>query len=90
MSRNLDHGPVASLCEGRHPSVGTAARWLDVNPALEGPQRQVAQLFVVAALGLLESVPDGPELVQSLWRLGEAKNLAVQASLAGTAWPNRL
>jgi hypothetical protein len=74
-------GPVAATAEGRNPAVVGAARWLDVNPGLGEPQRQVAQLFATAAMGLLDLVPDSPDLTHALRSLTTAKDDAVRASL---------
>jgi hypothetical protein len=74
-------GPVEDTAHGRHPAVISSARWLDVNPGLAEPQRAVAQVFAVAAMDVLNLVPDGTELTRALWSLIAAKDDAVPASL---------
>jgi len=77
-------GPVEATAADRRPEVVGVARWLDVNPALTGPERAVAQVFAVAAMDLLGAVGvDTPDLVVALRSLVSAKDDAVRASIAG-------
>lgn len=77
-------GPVEATAEDRHTAVRSAARWLDVNPELPGPQAAVSQVFARAAMDLLDLVPDGPELTSALGTLTQAKDHAVRASRAAS------
>lgn len=78
--------PNAGLRESaarRHPSVKSAARWLEVNSRLQGDQLQVAGLFRAMACDLLEWIDgDDPELTRALVLLTQAKDAAVRASIA--------
>lgn len=65
---------------GRHPSVQNLMRWLTPNPNLPEPQLHVVSEIVDLAYLLLRWCPDGPELVEGLRKLLEAKDCFVRAS----------
>lgn len=70
------------LGDGRHASVASVARWLEVNPNLPSRQREIASVFTATAGYLLKHLKDGPELTAGLRKLLEAKDACVRQSLA--------
>ena len=48
------------LGDGRHASVASVARWLEVNPNLPSRQREIASVFTATAGYLLKHLKDGP------------------------------
>lgn len=73
---------------GRHQSVIDAARWLEPNPNLQPPQRDIVHKFAELAADLLGRVrTDNPQLTMALHRLTDAKDSAVRASLMAADAP---
>lgn len=66
----------------RHPSTEAVLRWLEPNPNLPDPQREIAQAVELLAEQVLHAVPeDSAELTTGLRKLLEAKDCFVRASL---------
>lgn len=71
--RNLD---------SRHPATQQVGQWLVPNPNLpEGRPATVSALCAVLADGVIDLVPDGPELTAGLRKLLEAKDCFVRAAI---------
>jgi hypothetical protein len=66
----------------RHPSTTAVAQWLDTEHLPEH-LAAVARPFETLAAGLLEQVPDSPELTVALRHLLDAKTAAVRCAVAG-------
>lgn len=67
--------------DDRNFSVTSVIQFLDVNPNLPKPQREIAESIRVVAIEMLTDIPDSPELTAGLRKLLEAKDCFVRASL---------
>lgn len=76
---------LASILEGRHPSVRSAGRWLITDQRAQdrpGVVAVVARRFEACARFLLTAVKsDDPELTRALTLLTQAKDAAVRAAI---------
>jgi hypothetical protein len=77
---------LASILEGRHPSVRSAGRWLITDQRAQdrpGAVAVVARRFESVARFVLTAVKsDDPELTRALVLLTQAKDAAVRAAIA--------
>jgi len=56
-------------------------RWFDIGHLPEGKPRQVSAAFSKLAVGLVDTLPDGPERATALRKLLESKDAAVRAAI---------
>lgn len=67
--------------EGRHPSTREIARFFAYDHLPEGLLRETSQRCHAFAMGMIERLPDGPELTAGLRKLLEAKDCFVRQAL---------
>lgn len=65
-----------------HPSTLQLLRWLETNPNIPEPQRNVAQECEALADFMMQHCNEGQELSAGLRKLLEAKDCFVRASFA--------
>jgi hypothetical protein len=65
----------------RHPSTENLLHWLEPNPNLPEDLIWVPRTVQILAKGMVEQLPDSPELAAGLRKLLEAKDCFVRATL---------
>jgi hypothetical protein len=65
----------------RHPATAQVLRWFAYEHLRDGRAREVSKTIAATAHGLVEELPDGPELTTGLRKLLEAKDCFVRAAI---------
>lgn len=66
----------------RHPSVTGVLRFMEFEHLIDDRARMLSMEFALLAKGLLNALPDDPELCVALRKLREAKDCAVGLAAA--------
>jgi len=77
---------------GRHPGTTAVLRHFRYEHLATGELRELSRVFTEMASGLVDALPDSPELTVCLRKLLEAKDCAVRALVdaEGVTAPNRV
>lgn len=75
---------MAASFKDRHPSTAHMMQMLEPNPNLKaGKPSEVAEKFWQAAVDMVNTLQDGPELTAGLRHLMEAKDCFVRCAVHG-------